>query len=319
MFIKFFKNKKIILRTEVVNKTSIAYNEAHAIHIRQYYLFCLMLLKNELLKTDLPVNIIFGNYKAKFLNKHRTYKIDIQYEHTLVKGGGRDSKKSITGKIEADDGSLYLVRITNYKYYFLLDFIIDYSLPNIINIQQSGQFKSYVQKCFYVAPLLYPFKRDSLNRSRKNHIITTFTKEKEPRRKLLIDSLREAKLEHANVTNCFSHQEIFNLYSDAKILINIHQTQHHHTFEELRVLPALLCGCIVISEDVPLKEYIAYSKFIIWCNYDSIISKAKEVSENYERYFNSIFIESDLSQVINEMAEKNLSNIHQLVQSMKVD
>ena len=72
-------------------------------------------------------------------------------------------------------------------------------------------------------------------------------------------------------------------------MINIHQTDSHHTFEELRVLPALQCGVIVISESSPLIELIPYSDYVIWCPYDQIIDKANEVLNNYESFRSEIF------------------------------
>ena len=59
--------------------------------------------------------------------------------------------------------------------------------------------------------------------------------------------------------------------------------------EELRVLPALTCGVIVIAEESPLKEHIPYNDLIIWTPYDNIIEKIKDVIEHYEEYHSKIF------------------------------
>ena len=99
-----------------------------------------------------------------------------------------------------------------------------------------------------------------------------------------------------------------------KILINVHQTDHHHTFEELRVLPALLNGVIIISEDVPLKDKIPYNEFIIWSDYDKIVDKVKEVYENYEFYYNKIFVNSNLSEILMSMTENN----HKIFEKLKI-
>ncbi len=92
-------------------------------------------------------------------------------------------------------------------------------------------------------------------------------------------------------------------------MINIHQTDHHDTFEELRCLPALLCGCIIISEDSPLKEHIPYNKYIIWTTYDRIIETVTDVLNNYEVYWDNIFKYSNLEQVLNEMNSSCVKNI----------
>ena len=79
-----------------------------------------------------------------------------------------------------------------------------------------------------------------------------------------------------------------------KILINIHQTDHHDTIEELRILPAIQCGVIVISEISPLSELVHYHPYIIWTSYDTILDKANEVLENYDEYHKSIFTENTI-------------------------
>ena len=68
-----------------------------------------------------------------------------------------------------------------------------------------------------------------------------------------------------------------------------YKTPHHHTFEELRVLPALECGVIVISEFSPLIELIPYNNLIIWVKYDDITDKIKEVIDNYDVFHNKLF------------------------------
>ena len=115
-------------------------------------------------------------------------------------------------------------------------------------------------------------------------------------------------------TNCFDKKCLLELYQKNKILINVHQTDHHHTFEELRVLPALLNGVIIISEDVPLKDKIPYNEFIIWSDYDKIVDKVKEVYENYEFYYNKIFVNSNLSEILMSMTENN----HKIFEKLKI-
>ncbi len=49
------------------------------------------------------------------------------------------------------------------------------------------------------------------------------------------------------------------LYGSKAILINVHQTSHHHTLEELRLLPALLRSMAIVSEETPLFKHVPYS------------------------------------------------------------
>ena len=101
------------------------------------------------------------------------------------------------------------------------------------------------------------------------------------------DVLTKNGFQFLNVNNCFIKNDLQNLYKNTKILINIHQTEHHHTFEELRVLPALQCGVIVISENSPLSELVPYNDYIIWTSYDKILEKTIEIINNYD-YFHDL-------------------------------
>ena len=89
-------------------------------------------------------------------------------------------------------------------------------------------------------------------------------------------------------------------------MVNVHQTDHHHTFEELRVLPALLNCVIIISEDVPLKESIPYGEYIIWCTYDEIPAKTLEVINNYTYYFDKLFTNGNIDVILNNINTNNL-------------
>ena len=111
----------------------------------------------------------------------------------------------------------------------------------------------------------------------------------EPRRKVLLETIRKSNLDHINRNDCFSEHRLQELYQNTKVLINIHQSPHQDTFEEIRCLPALQNGVVVISEKSPLNHLIPYNDLIIWCDYDNIIEKTKEVLENYTEYFEKIF------------------------------
>jgi len=57
--------------------------------VNDYYQYIVSILKYVLDNNDLSINIILGNNESEFNNKNKTIKIDINYEHTLVKEGGR--------------------------------------------------------------------------------------------------------------------------------------------------------------------------------------------------------------------------------------
>ena len=141
--------------------------------------------------------------------------------------------------------------------------------------------------------------------------------DREPRRKKLLYSLMTSRVPCTNINNCFTKQRVKDLYRNTKILINIHQTDHHHTFEELRVLPALLNGTLVISEISPLSELVPYTKCVIWTTYDKMVSTVKDVLARYDEVHKQIFESVDNRQILESLNETNYetlkAKIHTLV------
>ena len=213
----------------------------------------------------------------------------------------------LEGKVLTNTGEPYLVRIEKYKELNDADIIIDYSIPNMYNIYASNSYNNFYRKILYISPVLFDY--DSQNyeyKQRQINVLTTFINTNEPRRRTLLDNIKMVNVDHKNINNCFSTNDLKKLYIDTKILINIHQTEHHNTFEELRVLPALLSGVIVISESSPLNNLIPYNDFIIWSSYDNIIETVKNVIKNYDDYYNKIFKSTNLLSLLHK---NNISKI----------
>ena len=284
---------------------NLFYNKEHDKVIREYYLYIAKLIENSF--ENYNYNIILGNYSYNFENEYPIIKIDIQCEHTLVKKGGRGTESAIEGKVPYNN-DIYLVRIDKLDYLKSLDIIIEYSLPNIENIRLSGVYDNYLKKVIYISPLIYEI--NNLTIENRTKIITMFINQNESRRHKLIKSLLPID-NYENITDCFSKEDLEKVYKETRILVNIRQTEHHDTFEELRVLPALLNGVIIISEDVPLRDKIPYNEFIIWCKYDEILETIQKVNKNYEEYWKSIF-NVQFSNIINEMKLKNYNNIKKI-------
>ena len=142
--------------------------------------------------------------------------------------------------------------------------------------------------------------------NRKISSLTTFINVNEPRRHKLLENIKNNNhFNHINICNCFDKNDIENLYRDTKVIINIHQTPHHDTFEELRCLPALQNGVIIVAEKSPLNHLIPYNELIIWCEYDDIINKVKDVLDNYEEYHSKIFTNDNVTIINNMIIENN--------------
>ena len=255
--------------------------------INDYYQNSVNIIKNILINNkDISINIIFGNENHKFNNNNKMIRINLNYEHTLVKQGGRDTNNAPLGKV-MDNNVNYLVRIDRYNELNNADIIIDYSMPNIYNVKTSKLFDTFSQKHIYIYSSIY--ESYFITENRNLVTLTTFININEPRRLSLLNQIKQKSITHINVNNCFEKDKLQSLYKNTKILINIHQTDHHHTFEELRVLPALQCGVLVICENSPLSNLIPYNDYIIWTSYNTILDKVNEVINNYDYYFNLIF------------------------------
>ena len=259
--------------------------------INYYFNYIVDIIKKILVDNPtLNVNILFNSNNKfnniEFNNNNKLIKIGLNIEHTLVKKNGRDVGNNVVcGNVVDDNNEKYLVRIVDYDNLKNVNIVIDYSKPNIFNISSITTCLS--NKLVYISPSIY--HTNFINNVRNITTLTTFIDINQPRRRDLLININKNNIQHINVNNCFDLNLLKTLYSNTKILINIHQTEHHHTFEELRVLPALLCGVITICEKSPLSELIPYNDYIIWSGYDKIIDKTLEVINNYDYYYNLIF------------------------------
>ena len=100
----------------------------------------------------------------------------------------------------------------------------------------------------------------------------------------------------------FGKETMKTIMDKFKILVNIHQTDFYHTLEELRILPSLMTGILIVSEDVPYKGNIPFSKHIIWSSYDDLPKTINDVLLNYVVY-----------------REKYLTGIDETITNMKTD
>jgi hypothetical protein len=291
---------------EKIHNSFITYYEEPPIHIREYYNYCLKYLKESLKFVETPLNIIFGDIENVFINIP-PIKIDIQCEHTLVKKGGRSVNEVIYSKTFDENGEEYLVRIDKFNYFNNLDYVIEYSNANYNHILNSDFFNDYIKKNIVIEPTLLDI---NFSKGVREKTIALFTPNNNQRRDFMLNQLKNTNTNFEVVSNCFDNDELIRLYEKTKILVNIHQTDHHHTLEGLRVLPALSQGVLIVSENVPLKETIPYHEYIIWSDYENLTETVKNVEDNYEYYFNKVFntnLHNILDKISNDNKEKLLN------------
>ena len=67
-------------------------------------------------------------------------------------------------------------------------------------------------------------------------------------------------------------------------------------------------GVIVICENSPLSNLIPYHDYIIWSTYENILDKVVEVINNYDFFYNEIFVKEKKK----KLDEFNMINYHTL-------
>lgn len=291
-----------------INNSNLYY-EKNVDLINEYYQMIINVIKKILHNNpDWNINISLCNNNYDFLNDNKTIKININWEHTIIKKGAIRGvcQETPSGKLIDNNNETYLVRIYRFEDLNNADIIIDYSNPNIYNVKNCEMYTSFSNKHIYISSSIY----DSyfIKENRNIHLLTTFIDCENPKRKALLGYIKRHHINHTNINNCFEKKDLQNLYKNTKVLINIHQTFYHHTFEELRVLPALQCGVIVICENSPLNELIPYNDYIIWSSYDKILEKAQEVLNNYDHYHNLIF-NKEKRNILNDFDTINYNNL----------
>jgi len=268
--------------------------------VNDYNNYIVSLLKYVIKKHNLSINIILGHnacrYKIRgsnvFPKKQKTINININYEHTLVTDDKNTYSKHPKSNIIFNNSS-YLIRIDKIEVLRNSHILLDYCIPNVYNVKTNSHYYNLSKNHIYIAPSLYENIFINHN-NRKIDSLTTFLNVF-GRRKRLLDNIRGSSLKHSNINTCFTKQNIQNLYKNTKILINIHQNDNTNSFEELRCLPALQNGVIIVSEESPLTNVLPYNDLIIWTKYDNIITKTKEVLNNYEEYYNKIFSKNNIN------------------------
>ena len=255
--------------------------------VASYCEYIIKLLQEFLSKNpQININIIFIDSPHQITNTNKTVIINLNVEHTLVKQGGCSNERAEIGNVKDDNDNNYLVKIDRYDEIINSDIIIDYSIPNIHNVSSCNLFRTISDKHIYIASSIY--NTYICKENRNISCLTTFFNNS-GRRLNLLENINRRKIEHTNINNCFETEKLKFLYKNTKIVINIHQSDHHHSFEELRVLPAIQCGCIVVCEKSPLNYLIPYNDYIIWSDYENILDKVEDIIKNYDHYYDFIF------------------------------
>jgi hypothetical protein len=241
-----------------------------------------------------------------------------QHEHNLYLSGPGVwglSKKDPLGEVESilDPAQNYYVRIVNRPRYYYSDVVVEYNRPNIENIARNSALPPEVLKKVVYAPSL-PFAYSNQG-DRTLSLMTNFNDNNwDPRRGRLSARLLDICPEYKNVTGVYDYEGLRDLYSSVRIMVNAHQEWFRHSIEEFRVLPALSLGCIVVSEDVPLRQTIPYHEYIVWAPFKQLAEVTADVLANYDQYCEKIHgKDSGLPALLEEMKDEFAESMTRLL------
>lgn len=247
--------------------------------------------------TPAPLQVVLGSLRTPRARQRRTLHVLLQYEHTLVRPGARDSAGAVPGTTPLlDDDGHYAVRVLDLPRLLQADAVIDYSAANLAHLRDSGQHPDLLRRCLWVPPLLWPYRPHSGYRDVE--VLSLCYPASSPRRAAWLDQARARGLSVRNLAGIFDAHALQRWYGASRVLINIHQTADHHTLEDLRVLPALLSGCLVVSEDVPLKSAIPYADFVHWAPYGRLHDTVAAVLADYPAQWQRMHGDGRLAQVL---------------------
>jgi hypothetical protein len=276
--------------------------------IYDYYFYIRDLLRTDLCGVQKACFVLYDCNSFHFLKIFLPIvRIRLQIEHTLVKPGGRGAENAFLGNLMIPNSEQqYLVRIADFEGLKKSSIVFDYSRINLYNIRSNQALHVFLRKVFCINPALYPISTDVDGRE---GIITLFGNPEDSRRKLFLEDLSRHQIRYNNIRGIYFG--IDSIYRSVKIVINIRQTEYHDTLEELRVLPALRSGAIVVCEAAPYAVKTWYSKFIIWGSIDQLPKLIADTKKNYNQIHSKIFgISEDHSPFIRRM--KRIERCNQL-------
>jgi hypothetical protein len=288
---------------ECMGPAVLTHNPRHTLYVRAYYQYCVALFRSALQRQPQAVNLVFGDYPA---GDHALplRRIALQIEHTLVKPGGGDSAGApVSATPLAQGEGNYLARLLHRPALAAADLVLDYSHANLLHLRNAGGFDDVLAHTAVVSPLLHEqcFAYDG----RDQPCLTLFSDAGEGRRGRFLAAARARGLPIRNLKRCFDSGALQAHYRRTRVLVNVRRSDHHDTIEELRILPALQSGVIVVSEDGPLRHTLPYARFVVWTHYDTLVEQVADVLHDYDRWHARLFGDPELPQVLAAMAAAN--------------
>ncbi len=269
---------------------------------------------NRLLFLDFMSDTFFSPKQCKL--------ILVNLEHTLVLPGGRGSGRAPVGSIQSirEDGESYLVRLQGHdRVIYNSRAIVDYSQSNIENVLNSPVDFLYRDKSIYISPAMGEKKLVVNGASARDvgaaYVIMNLGGINDRRHEILNVFTNQTGVPVVNLTNLANSSD--SRLNRAGILINLHQTEHHHTLEELRILPAMLNGMLVISEPSPLLDHVSYSDLIYFAEPQDLGSTFLAIRSNFRIEWEARYGGGKLDELKRELNSHNDAGFNRLLDILR--
>lgn len=188
---------------------------------------------------------------------------------------------------------------------------IDYSKTNIKILMDKLGATDYIYLPYQIVePELY-YNKGNNNKIYDIGAIALYNSRK--RREILdsLNNLKGVQIKHI----CDWGEQRDKVLFQCKILINVHYSDIHTVYEEIRCNRCTANRVIVVSEESMYQSdeaIIPFKNHIIFVPYDQLISKALDVLANYEKYYQELFNDND-KDIENHIIENNKYNFDSTV------
>ena len=244
-------------------------------YLKAYYEYCTkLMLETQSYSSSKKLYLITVEF-AGIIPKRDSFVL-LQYEHTIVAQSYIPKNAEIVSAIKHGEyAELFQARLLGTrKNYRKAAGIIEYSYLNILHVKNSEFRDLYQDKTVYIAPVFVEFSPTWNFENGNRGCVTAF--------------------------------------DDNSLLVNIHQTELHSTLEELRVLPALACGLLVISEKSPYQDNLIFRDFIEFAKIDEIKSLLAEYSVLSDEELGKNFPRDKMGEIYCELQDNNRQEMSKL-------
>ncbi|MGC5585123.1 hypothetical protein [Ornithinimicrobium sp. W1665] len=117
------------------------------------------------------------------------------------------------------------------------------------------------------------------------------------------EQLRAMGIDVINISNVWADYE--EHFDQIAVLLNVHQTPHHHSLEELRVLPAILREVVVVSEEFPLQHELVYGDVVLTSALGELAATVRRTVQSYEDVWDALYGDDRARRIEDELVRAN--------------